>query len=220
MAHQPPTRPITAPIMTPFFNLPIGPSGHSVRHGKTRSPKADLTTLLKMRRATQVHHEHARLSDRANVSHVRLPVRQQNFDFREGVGRPARPHGALELGRRRHPTKMSRSTLHRSRPLSALDRTPDGAGAPRDQAPRRDRACRTSAARFVALKKMVAWSVGCSSAFSKGTDRGDSSFHQQLFDPLVELFERDCAFDPLGIDEEGRRRIDLQHLVRELFIGG
>ncbi len=126
--------------MPPFFNLPMGPSGHSVRHGKTRSPKADLTTLLKMRRATQVHHEHARLSDRANVSHVRLPMRHQNFDFREGVGRPARPHGALELGRRRHPTKMSRSTLHRSRPLSALDRTPDGAGAPRDQAPRRDRA--------------------------------------------------------------------------------
>jgi hypothetical protein len=105
MAHQPPTRPITAPIMTPFFNLPIGPSGHSVRHGKTRSPKADLTTLLKMRRATQVHHEYARLSDRANVSHVRLPMRHQNFDFREGVGRPARPHGALELGRRRHPTR-------------------------------------------------------------------------------------------------------------------
>jgi hypothetical protein len=73
--------------MTPFFNLPRGPRGHSVRHGKTRSPKADLTTLLEMRRETQVHHEHARLSDRANVSHVRLPVRQQNFDFREGVGR-------------------------------------------------------------------------------------------------------------------------------------
>jgi len=49
---------------------------------------------------------------------------------------------------------------------------------------------------------------------------GDSSFHQQLFDPLVELFERDCAFDPLGINEEGRRRIDLQHLVGEVFIGG
>ena len=47
-----------------------------------------------------------------------------------------------------------------------------------------------------------------------------SSFHQQLFDPLVELFERDCAFDPLGINEEGRRRIDLQHLVGEVFIGG
>src|SRR5450755_2140088 len=43
---------------------------------------------------------------------------------------------------------------------------------------------------------------------------------QQLLDPLVELFERDCAFDPLGIDEEGRRRSDLQHLMGELFIGG
>src|SRR3981189_3677539 len=48
----------------------------------------------------------------------------------------------------------------------------------------------------------------------------DSSFHQQLFDPLVELFERDCAFDPLGINEEGRRCIDLQRLVGEVFIGG
>jgi hypothetical protein len=77
----------TAPIMTPSFNLRIGPSGHSVRHGKTRSPKADLTTLLKMRRATQVHHEYARPSDRANSSLVRLSVRQQNLDFREGIGR-------------------------------------------------------------------------------------------------------------------------------------
>jgi hypothetical protein len=57
-----------------------------VRHGKTRSPKADFTALLKMRGATQVHHEHARPSDRANVSNVRLPVRQQNLDFREGSG--------------------------------------------------------------------------------------------------------------------------------------
>ena len=48
---------------------------------------------------------------------------------------------------------------------------------------------------------------------------GDNSVLQQLFDSLVELFERDCAFDPLAIDEEGRRRIDLQHLVGELFIG-
>ena len=93
-----PARPITAPIMTPFFNLPIAPSGHSVRHGKTRSPKTDLTTLLKMRRATQVHHEHARPSDRANVSHVRLPVRQQNLDFREGVRPPQRgPLSALAI---------------------------------------------------------------------------------------------------------------------------
>jgi hypothetical protein len=111
MAHQPPARPITAPIMTPFFNLLIGPSGHSVRHGKTRSPKADLTTLLKMRRATQVHHEHARLSDRANVSHVRLPVRQQNLDFRGS--RPSQ----------RCPLRATRATMNRSmgdafRPLS------------------------------------------------------------------------------------------------------
>jgi hypothetical protein len=47
----------------------------------------------------------------------------------------------------------------------------------------------------------------------------DNSVLQQLFDPLIELFERFCAFDPLAIDEEGRRRIDLQHLVGELFIG-
>src|SRR5258708_38599218 len=99
MAHQPPTRPITAPIMTPFFNLPIEPSGHPVRHGKTRSPKADLTTLLKMRRATQVHHEHARLSDRANVSRVRLSVWQQNFDFREGVAASARPAETVRSAR-------------------------------------------------------------------------------------------------------------------------
>jgi hypothetical protein len=69
------------------------------------------------------------------------------------------------------------------------------------------------------LKKMVASSVGCSPPFFKRTDRGDSSVLEQLVDPLVELFERDCAFDPLAIDEEGRRRIDLQHLVGELFIG-
>src|ERR1700737_4607456 len=120
MAHQPPTRPITAPIMTPFFNLPIGPSGHSVRHGKTRSPKADLTTLLKMRRASHVHHEHARLSDRANVSHVRLPVRQQNLDFTEGVRPPQRgPLRALRsTGANTPPTKMNRSTGEASRPLS------------------------------------------------------------------------------------------------------
>src|SRR6266849_10478561 len=75
------------PPQSVFFDLPIGLSGQSVRHGKTRSPKADLTTLLKMRRATQVHHEYARPSDRANSSLVRLSVRQQNLDFREGIGR-------------------------------------------------------------------------------------------------------------------------------------
>jgi hypothetical protein len=49
----------------------------------SRSPQTDLSPLLKMRRATQTCHEHAGLSDRANVSHVRMPVRQQNLDFRE-----------------------------------------------------------------------------------------------------------------------------------------
>ncbi len=108
--------------MTPFFNLPMGPSGHSVRHGKTRSPKADLTTLLKMRRATQVHHEHARLSDRANVSHVRLSVRQQNFDFREGgVGRLSAARMARSnLAGAGHPTKMSRRLGQASRGRRAL----------------------------------------------------------------------------------------------------
>ena len=72
------------------FNLPAGFSRHSVRHGKTRPAEAEFTVLLKMRGATQVHNEYARPSDGANVSHVRLPVRQQNLDFREGcgVGRP------------------------------------------------------------------------------------------------------------------------------------
>ena len=110
--------------MTPFFNLPRGPSGHSVRHGKTRSPKADLTTLLKMRRATQVHHEHARLSDRANVSHVRLPVRQQNLDFREGVRPPQRDPllSALRSAGHPHPATSARRMLHRSRGLRSAGR--------------------------------------------------------------------------------------------------
>jgi len=77
-----------------------------------------------------------------------------------------------------------------------------------------------AAVRFVAFEKNGRLVRRLFVALSKGTDRGDRSFHQQLFDPLVELFERDCAFDPLGIDEEGRRRIDLQHLVGEVFIGG
>jgi hypothetical protein len=116
-----PARPITAPIMTPFFNLPIRPPGHSVRHGKTRSPKADLTTLLKMRRATPVHHEHAGPSDRANVSHVRLPVRQQKLDFREGVRPPQRgPLRALRIAGRPHPTKMNRSAGDAFRPLPRI----------------------------------------------------------------------------------------------------
>jgi hypothetical protein len=109
--------------------LPAGFSRHSVRHGKTRPAEAEFTVLLKMRGATQVHNEYARPSDGANVSHVRLPVRQQNLDFREGcgVGRP--------------PIRLERMDVA---PVTALDRLPDGAGVPRDRAPRRDRACRTS----------------------------------------------------------------------------
>src|SRR5260370_42150971 len=108
--------------MPPFFNLPMGPSGHSVRHGKTRSPKADLTTLLKMRRATQVHHEYAGLADRANVSHVRLSVRQQNLDFREGgVGRLSAARMARSnFAGAGHPTKMRRRLGQASRPLSRM----------------------------------------------------------------------------------------------------
>src|SRR5450755_4272643 len=111
------------------FNLPAGFSRHSFRHGKTRPAEAEFTVLLKMRGATQVHNEYARPSNGANVSHVRLPVRQQNLDFREGcgVGRP--------------PIRLERMDVA---PVTALDRLPDGAGVPRDRAPRRDRACRTS----------------------------------------------------------------------------
>jgi hypothetical protein len=69
-----------------LFNLPEGFSRHSVPHGKTRPAETDFTALLEMRRATEVHNEHARPSDRANVSDVRLPVRQQNLDFRDGCG--------------------------------------------------------------------------------------------------------------------------------------
>src|SRR5258705_2214533 len=108
--------------MPPFFNLPIGPSGHSVRHGKTRSPKADLTTLLKMRRATQVHHEHARLSDRANVSHVRLSVWKQILDYREGVAASARPAETVRSARAYTPATMNRSAGDASRLLSRRSR--------------------------------------------------------------------------------------------------
>src|ERR1700682_1430043 len=82
-----------------------------------------------MRGATQVHNEYARPSDGANVSHVRLPVRQQNLDFREGcgVGRP--------------PIRLERMDVA---PVTALDLLPDAAAVPHDRAPRRDRARRTS----------------------------------------------------------------------------
>jgi hypothetical protein len=96
------------------FNLPAGFSRHSFRHGKTRPAEAEFTVLLKMRGATQVHNEYARPSDGANVSHVRLPVRQQNLDFREGcgVGRP--------------PIRLERMDVA---PVTALDRMPEGSGS-------------------------------------------------------------------------------------------
>jgi hypothetical protein len=89
--------------------------------------------------------------------------------------------------------------------------------APRGRTPVPNRAYR----RTRRTLEMVGSFVGCSPPFSKQRNRidGDNSVLQQLFDPLVELFERDCAFDPLAIDEEGRRRMDPQHLVGELFIG-
>jgi hypothetical protein len=44
-------------------------------HGKSRSPKTDLPTLLKMRRTARVYQEHAGPADRADISHVRMHVR-------------------------------------------------------------------------------------------------------------------------------------------------
>jgi hypothetical protein len=60
----------TAAIMPPIFNLKMGSFGHSVRHEKTRSSKAELATLLKVRHATEVHHQHVEPFAGANVPHV------------------------------------------------------------------------------------------------------------------------------------------------------
>jgi hypothetical protein len=60
-------------------------SAFSAPHGKSRSPKTDLPTLLKMRRTARVYQEHAGPADRAAISHVRMHVRQQNLDFRKDV---------------------------------------------------------------------------------------------------------------------------------------
>src|ERR1700755_1006107 len=43
--------------------------------------------------------------------------------------------------------------------------------------------------------------------------RGAWSALQQRIDSLLELLERGLALDLLAIDEEGRRRIHLQHLT-------
>src|ERR1700677_721633 len=49
--------------------------------------------------------------------------------------------------------------------------------------------------------------------------RANRSALQQRFDSLVEFLERGLALDHLAIDEEGRRRIDLQHFAGVLLIG-
>jgi hypothetical protein len=51
-------------------------SAFSAPHGKSRSPKPDLPTLLEMRRAALFYQEHAGPADRADISHVRMHVRQ------------------------------------------------------------------------------------------------------------------------------------------------
>ena len=55
---------------------------------------------------------------------------------------------------------------------------------------------------------------------SKACSLSGRSALQQRIDLLGEVFERDLALDHLAIDEEGRRRIDLQDLVGELLVGG
>src|SRR5438045_9731159 len=47
----------------------------------------------------------------------------------------------------------------------------------------------------------------------------ESAFQQGLY-ALVEFLKRLFALDHLAINEKGRRRTDLQHLGRELLIGG
>src|SRR3954447_22702789 len=45
-------------------------------------------------------------------------------------------------------------------------------------------------------------------------------FFQERLDPLVQLLERHRALEPLAIDKEGRRRIDLYGLHRVALVGG
>ena len=56
------------------------------------------------------------------------------------------------------------------------------------------------------------------------TINGSSGQIDQLFkqrvDLLVEFLERGLALDLLAIDEEGRRRIHLQHLAGVFLVGG
>src|SRR5713101_10118956 len=53
-----------------------------------------------------------------------------------------------------------------------------------------------------------------------GSAGAQESALQQRFDPLVEFLERGLAPDHLAVDEKGRRRADLQHLVGEFLVGG
>src|SRR3981081_3143822 len=49
--------------------------------------------------------------------------------------------------------------------------------------------------------------------------QAESALEQRL-DLLVEFLERGLALDHLAIDEEGRRRVDLQHVAGEFLISG
>ncbi len=57
------------PRRTGVLALPMLRPGSS-GHGKTNSPQDDFATLLKVRRATDVRHEHARSVDEAEISYV------------------------------------------------------------------------------------------------------------------------------------------------------
>src|ERR1700712_6036571 len=43
---------------------------------------------------------------------------------------------------------------------------------------------------------------------------------QVRFDPFFQFLIRHRAFQPLAVDEEGRRRVDLQHLKGKPLVGG
>jgi hypothetical protein len=70
------------------FTCPQDRPEISVRHGEARQPKADLAPLLKMRRATKIYQQYAGPTDRTDIPHVRMPVRQSNLGFREDVRPP------------------------------------------------------------------------------------------------------------------------------------
>src|SRR6516162_1214952 len=48
----------------------------------------------------------------------------------------------------------------------------------------------------------------------------EESALEKRVDLLLELLDRGFALDLLAVDEEGRRRIDLQHLARIFLVGG